>query len=164
MHGTLIATSLRRRCARVLAQIVLPGVVSAGALAATYPLDDSASIVQGGPLPMRWRSAAPGRQSSPAVDGHTRVTLTLNTQRFAGKRGRIYMVLAPQPVRFQVEWTTRGRLAAGRIEPGQRVLVFDDVVPGPTLNETLDVSISADGRELMTAQQLRFTYEIEVAP
>ncbi|HEY6356516.1 MAG TPA: hypothetical protein VIY30_18690 [Burkholderiaceae bacterium] len=132
--------------------------------AAVYALDDSATIVHGGIVAMQWRSATPGPRATPSVDGRTLVSLALNTQRWAGKRGRIYMALAPQPVRCEVRWTTRGMTLPGRIEPGQRVLVFEGIVPGPTLNDTLEVSVSADGRELQLAQRLRFSYEIEVLP
>jgi hypothetical protein len=99
-----------------------------------------------------------------AIDGRTRVSLSLNTRAWAGKHGRIYMLLAPQPVRFEVSWTTRGTLQPGRLEPGQRQLVFDGLVPGPTLTDTLELALSADGRELQAAQQMRFSYEIEVLP
>jgi hypothetical protein len=149
---------------RNAAAAVIVVLCAVAAQAATYPLDDSATIVQGGPLAMRWRSTAPGPQSNAAVDAVTVVNLSLNTQPWAGKRGRVYMRIAPQPVRFQVQWTTRGRLNGGRMESGQRVLIYDGVVPGPSLTDTLEVTVSADGRALVSAQQLRFSYEIEVTP
>lgn len=131
--------------------------------AATYPIDDSASVVQRRTLDMQWRSASPAARGSNTVERHTLVSLSLDTRRWAGQHGRVWMGLAPQPVACVLSWTTGGRLAAGRLEPGQRIAVYDGLVPVVPLTDTLVLLVSADGRELQAAQQVRITYELEVA-
>ena len=129
-----------------------------------FPLDDSATVVQGGSLPMRWRADSAGPRAGTAVDGRTIVDLVLDTRAWIGKPARVYMRLAPGPVRFVVQWTTTGRLMAGRIEPGQRVLVYDGTIAGASLTDRFEVAVTADGRDYAIPQRLRFTYEIEVLP
>lgn len=131
--------------------------------AATYLIDDSASIVHRHELQMRWRAASPGARDGHTVDGGTQVSLSLDTRRWAGKHGRVWMGLAPQPMACVLSWTTGGRLRAGRLEPGQRCAVYDGLVPMAPLTDTLMLQISADGRELQASQQLRITYELELA-
>lgn len=133
------------------------------ARAATYLLDDSASIVHRRELQMQWRATSPGVRGWHTVDGGTRVSLSLDTRRWAGKHGRVWMGLAPQPLACVLSWTSGGRLSAGRLEPGQRSAVYDGLVPVAPLNDTLMLQLSADGRELQASQQLRITYELEVA-
>jgi hypothetical protein len=131
--------------------------------AATYSLDDSASVVQRRMLDMQWRSVSPAGRGSNTVDGRTLVSLSLDTRRWAGRHGRVWMGLAPQPLACVLSWTTGGRLAAGRLEPGQRTAVYDALVPVAPLTDTLVLLVSADGRELQAAQQLHISYELEVA-
>ena len=128
--------------------------------AATFAVDDSASVVSTPVSQLRWRATGTGAQREPAADASTQVRLVLNTQPWAGHRARIYMVLAPQPVRVAVRWATRGVLLPGSLQSGGRALVFDGTVPA-VLQDQLDVTVTADGRELGTPQRLKFTYEIE---
>ena len=134
---------------------------SASVCAAVFTVDDSASSVLGDGK-WRWRSLQFGSPDSMTVDSRFSVHAVLNTQPWVGKPARIYMLLAPQPTRLSLQWTTRGTLLAGRIEPGQRVLVFDGTVTAALLRDQLEIQASADGRELRSAQRLRVSYEIEV--
>jgi hypothetical protein len=89
------------------------------------------------------------------------VSLSLDTRRWAGRHGRVFMVMAPQPLACVLSWTTRGRLQAGRLEPGHRTLVYEGLLPLLPLTDTLTLQVSADGRELQAAQQLHIVYELE---
>jgi hypothetical protein len=162
--SALLERACKRACKGGLASGTVLALAASHASATVYPVDDSATIVHQNSLAMQWRSATPGPRSTPAVDARTVVSLSLNTQRWVGKHGRVFMLLAPQPVRCQVIWTTRGLVLGGRLEPGQRTLVFDGVIPGTVLADTLELSVTADGRELQAAQRLHFSYEIEVQP
>jgi hypothetical protein len=135
-----------------------------GVAAGVYPLDDSATVVHGGALPMGWRADHAGPRAGTTLDGRTTVDVVLDTRAWIGKPARVYMRLAPGPVRFVVQWNTTGRLKAGRIEPGQRVLVYDGTISAAALSDRLEVVVSADGREYAVPQRLRFSYEIEVGP
>lgn len=148
------------RCLRALLLLLLGASPDWGA-AATFVLDDSASVVQQPSVQIKWREAGPGRGASTLADASTRVNLVLNTHPWAGRAARVYMVLAPQPVRVTARWTTRGILLPGQLQSGARTLVFEGVVPA-TLQDLLEVMVSTDGRELGVAQRLRFTYEIEL--
>ena len=126
----------------------------------TFGLDDSGSLVLNPAPQMRWRAPGPGAARDSMADASTQVQLVLNTQPWIGRRARIYMALAPQPVRVTVRWTTQGVLLPGTLQAGRRVLVFEGVVPA-SLRDRLDVTVSADGRELGAAQRMNFSYEIE---
>lgn len=139
--------------------MLLTGTLSA--VAATFPVDDSASVVQQPSVQLKWRERAPGRRATTAADASTRVNLVLNTRPWAGKPAKIFMLLAPQAVRVTASWTTRGTLSPGQVQSGGRTLVFNGVVPA-SLQDLIEVTVTADGRELGTAQRLRFSYEIEV--
>ena len=156
----VLASSLTRRAVLTagLSACLFPSL-----RAATYPIDDSASVVHRPLLDMQWRAPAPGAGASFAVDARTTVGLSLDTRRWAGRHGRVFMALAPQPVRCVLSWTTGGRLAAGRLEPGQRTLVYEGQLPALPLTDTLVLHVTADGRELQAAQQLRIGYDVEVA-
>jgi hypothetical protein len=72
------------------------------------------------------------------------------------------MVLAPtgrQPV--QASWRTQGRLLAGTLQSGARALVFEGRVPGPVLEETIDLALATDGRALVGTESLQFSFELD---
>ena len=129
--------------------------------AATFSVDDSASVVQQPSVQLKWRERAPGARTSTLADATTRVNLVLNTRPWAGKQARVFMVLAPQPVRVTAVWTTRGTLSPGQVQSGSRTLVFAGILPA-SLQDQIDVTVTTDGRELGVAQRLRFSYEVEV--
>jgi hypothetical protein len=129
--------------------------------AATYEIDDSASVVLSPVTPLHWRANGQGAARDSAADALTQVQLVLNTQPWAGRHGRVFMALAPQPVRVKVRWTTRGPMLAGSLQSGQRVLVYDGVLPA-SLRDFLELVVSADGRELNMPQRLNFSYQIDV--
>lgn len=126
-----------------------------------FPLDDSATVVHAPTVAMRWRGDHGGPRSSTLVDGRLTVDLVLDTRAFVGRQARVYMLLAPHPVRFSVQWRTGGTLQPGRIEPGQRVLVYQGPIAAVTLRDRLEVAVSADGREYGVLQRLNVKYEIE---
>lgn len=162
----MVQFSLRmsaRRRARLLlsaATVALAPWTSA-VQAAVFPVDDSASVVQGAQQRMQWRHLGPGRAADNSADVVTSVQLVLNTQPWAGKQGRIFMVLPPQPVRVQVVWRTRGITLPGSMQSGERALIFEGRIPD-AIRDRIDVRVSVDGRELSTAQRLNFSYEIEL--
>jgi hypothetical protein len=157
-----------RRCARhgvrALSAVVIGIALAAPAIAHVYPVDDSATVVVSGPAKMRWRTNVPRGPEAHLVDARGTVQLVLNTGPWAGKPARIYMLLAPQPLRMQVQWNGRGVFLPGRLQPGQRTLVFEGPIPGPMMRDTLDLTVTANGREMASAQRLQFSYEIEVQP
>ena len=138
--------------------------MAAGAAnAATYPVDDAASLPGRSTVSMKWRTAGPARVGGNMLDGATEVTLILNTAPWLGRTGRLYMKLDEPPVGpVQVEWSTQGRLLAGVLTPGARALVYVGPIRARQLTDTLFVKVHADGRRLGSEQQLHFQFEIDV--
>lgn len=137
--------------------------VAAAAHAATFPVDDSASLPREGNVQMEWRSLAPNRAVGNAVDGTMIVTVRLNTAPWLNRNGKIYMTLPEQPIgEVTAEWSTQGRLLPGKVASGNRTLVFAGPIRTPLLEDTIALKISADGRRLASSQRLQFNFEIDV--
>jgi hypothetical protein len=145
------------------AAIVALALAAAGsAAAATYVLDDSASQVFPPNAQWDWE---PGslRTGSNTVYLAAKVIVRIDTSAWAGKTGRIYMVL---PVdaggRVTAEWRTEGRLLHGRLMSGERALVFSGTIPGPILEDRLYVRLSTDARKIVSdTQRLAFHFELD---
>jgi hypothetical protein len=147
----------------LLCALLLWWTPSAAAGWATFAVDDSMSQVQAGATPMRWRHALPSRNEANVLDATLDVRIVLNLSPWVGKPARIYMVMPPLPQSsLSVQWTTAGALLPGRLSGGQRQLVFQGIVPGPRLEDTMRVTASADARDAATPPRVNFTFEIEV--
>ena len=129
---------------------------------ATYAVDDSMSQVQAGAAQFRWRHALPSRDAPNALDANLEVRVVLNVAAWVGSPARIYMLMPPTPQSgLTVQWATAGTLLPGRLSGGQRQLVFQGVIPGVRIEDTMRVTASADARDAVTPQRVRFTFEIE---
>ena len=130
---------------------------------ATFQVDDSMSQVQAGAATLRWRHALPLRNEANLLDATLDVRIVLNLSPWVGKPARIFMVMPQLPQSsLSVQWTTTGTLLPGRLVGGQRQLVFQGVVSGPRLEDTMRVTASADARDAATPPRVNFTFEIEV--
>lgn len=129
----------------------------------TYAVDDSMSQTQGSAAQLRWRQSLPSRSALDLLDATMDVRIVLNVSPWVGQPARIYMVM---PALIQssltVQWSTSGLLSPGRLSSGQRQLVFQGVVPGPRIEDTMRVVAVADARDEATPQRVNFTFEIEV--
>ncbi len=135
----------------------------ATASAATFRVDDSGTRVSSPLIPMRWRTLVPGRGSDNAAEGQTQVALRLNVLPWLNQRGRIYMTLAPAPSgdTIRASWRTQGRLLPGSVQSGGRTVIYEGAMPASTIEETIELTITADGRGLTSPQALQFSFEIE---
>lgn len=131
-------------------------------LAETVRLDDSATQVIPPNAYWEW---APGslRQGINTVHMNLRVEVRIDTRAWAGRQGRIYLVLpvdAGGPV--TAEWTTQGRLLGGRLVSGERALVYAGAIPGPVLEDSLRMHLATDVRRMDTeTQRLAFHFELD---
>jgi hypothetical protein len=153
------------RAAHVLAGALLVAQVLAAApvAAATYRVDDSASIPRESTALLGWRSAVPSRNRDDTLQGTIGVALRLDIGAWNGRTGRIYLVLPEQAIPgVRLKWRTQGRLLSGQAIPGQRVLVFEGSITTPYLEDRLELDIEASGRELLGTQPLGFHFEIDV--
>lgn len=129
---------------------------------ATFPVDDSMSQAQGAAA-LRWRHALPSGTEANLLDATMDVRIVLNLSPWVGKRARIFMVMPTLPQSgLSVQWETKGTLLPGRLAGGQRQLVFQGVVPGARLEDTMRVTATADARDAATPLRVNFTFEIEV--
>jgi hypothetical protein len=132
--------------------------------AATYRLDDSATLPNESAATMRWKSLAPSRTEGNAVEGAIVVTIRLNTAPWLNRNGRIYLVLPEQqqvgPV--TAEWTTQGKLLAGKVLSGNRTAVYAGPIGTSSIEDTITLRVQADGKRLASTQRLQFFFEIDV--
>ncbi|HEY2629616.1 MAG TPA: hypothetical protein VGI57_10840 [Usitatibacter sp.] len=144
------------------ALLVLSLATPAGATT-TYRVDDSLTLPHESNQAMKWRSLAPNRTVGNAVEGTSVITIRLDTAPWMNRMGKIYMALPEQPIgQVTAEWTTQGRLLPGQLISGNRTLVYAGPIKSGTLEDTIALKISADGRRLVSAQRLQFYFEIDV--
>ena len=114
--------------------------------AATFRVDDSASIPQESTARLKWRQLVPGRRPDSTLEGTLAVAVRLNLAPWINRNGRLFLVLPEQPIgTARASWTTQGRLLAGQLVSGQRALVYAGPITTPMLEETLALAIEADG-------------------
>jgi hypothetical protein len=131
--------------------------------ASTVRVDDSGTIVNQPVVAMRWRIPVPSRAQDHNVDANIRVALRLNTAPFLNQPVRLFMGLAPvtgDPV--SATWRTQGRLLPGTVRSGGRTLIYSGVVTASRLEETIDVTLTTDGRNLATTENLQFYFEVDL--
>lgn len=142
------------------------GLGAAGGLAAaTYVVDDSSTIPYEAQAPMRWRNAPGGanRQMTNDIEGGATVNVRLNLQPWQNRNGRIYLALPQQPIGVvNVEWSTQGRMLPGKLQSGERTLVFAGPIRTQFLEDNFVVRVVADGRRVNAMQRLQFHFEIDV--
>jgi len=138
--------------------------VVAPASAATYVVDDTSTIPYETNVTTRWRdSPTGGRQMSNDIEGAATVNLRLNVQPWLNRIGRVYLALPQQPIGVvNVEWSTQGRLLPGKLQSGERTLVYAGPIRTSALEDTFVVRVVADGRRVNAAQRLQFHFEIDV--
>jgi hypothetical protein len=126
-------------------------------------VDDSASQVLDNSVRMKWDSIAPRAGERSTVSGDVGVLVRLDTSPWAGRHGRIYLLLPAQPSgEMTARWTTQGRLLPGLLRSGERALVYSGLLPAGLLEDTLRLALRADGGKLVRAEQLTFSFEVDV--
>lgn len=151
-----------RRAAAFLGLALAAGT----ALAQTHRVDDSASQVLSSTLRLQPADSPARGVLSTRVAGEVEVLVRLDVSPWQGRSGRIYMTLPADAAdaAYAVRWSTRGRLLAGALRPGERALVHAGPLPDALLQDTLRLHIEADGTRLRRAEQLAFSFEIDLDP
>lgn len=131
--------------------------------AATFRVDDTATVPQESTARLKWRQLSPGRRPDNTLEGSLGVAVRLNLAPWINRTARLFLVLPEQPIgSVRVSWTTQGRLLAGQIVSGQRGLVYAGPITTPILEETFALAIEADGDRMASAHRLKFHFEIDV--
>lgn len=137
--------------------------VAPSAAAESHRVDDSGSMVLGSTLRLRPQSPLARGNQAWMVSGETTVLVRLDVSPWTGRRGRIYMLLPDQPGgQIVATWSTQGRLLPGVLRSGERSLVYSGPLPGGLIEDTLRLSVVADGRRMARDEQLAFSFEIDL--
>ena len=155
------ANGRRATCRRTLGILGLL-VLALSARAETVRLDDSLSQVTPPVAEWAWE---PGsiRSGNTRLVMRAKVDVRLDTRKWLGQPARIYMVMPVEGAGLvTAEWETQGRLLGGRLNPGERALVFSGNIPGPWLEDTMRVQLTADSRKMtQTPARLSFHFEMD---
>jgi hypothetical protein len=65
------------------------------------------------------------------------------------------------PGSLELAWQTGGRFISGRVRPGQRALLFQGVVDGPTLLDQMTFTVRVDAADMLDRLEVEPVYEIE---
>lgn len=152
-----------RRSLRIAIAAAALLAVPATLPAATYRVDDSGTQVSNNSVQMRWDSPLPGGAARSGVSGALNVALRLNVAAWRGRIGRIYMTLPASPSGpLSATWSTQGRLLPGSLRAGERTLVYSGLISDSALEDTLRLTLQADGQRLVRAEALNFSFEIDL--
>lgn len=149
------------KASRILAVALLLGAQAAAA--ATHRLDDSGSQVRPPAADWQWVPFT-ARSGHSELQMHVRVNVRIDTRAWAGRQGRIFMVLPHDGGSVvTATWETDGRLLGGRLASGERTLVFSGPLPGALLEDRMRVHLTTDSRlAAITGRRLAFHFELEL--
>jgi hypothetical protein len=148
-----------RRCLAA-ALLVLAG--TAPVAAETFRLDDSMSQVTPPAAEWEWMPFA-ARGADTVLHMNVRVLVRIDTRAWAGRAGRIFMVLPLDPGGpVTATWEARGPLLSGRLVSGERALVYTGAITTPTIEDTLTVRLTTDARlRTVSTRRLAFHFELD---
>jgi hypothetical protein len=156
-----------------ITSLVLLAIAAGTAFAAPVRLDDSASTRNRVDVRPRWQFQGEGlgpERINAMVAEVPNLEVRLNTARFVGRAGRIYLVVPDfvsglrVPTGMRVEWRTRGTLHPGSALPGTRSLVYDGSVTRPMMADYLDFTLFLDARFIDRGLRFEPYFEIELVP
>lgn len=137
-------------------------LAASGARAATLPIDDTGTVTVQPTMNVRWQELSPRLRNGALMEGATQVRVRLNVKPWVGRTGKIYMVLPAQlPGDIIASWTTTGRLLPGRVQSGNRTLVYSGTINSAVLEDTLMLSLTVDGQRMLQTYNLLFRFEID---
>jgi hypothetical protein len=156
-----MSTSLSNPIGRIGCWLGLWALLAGQAWASPHRLDDSQSQVVPPNVQMQWRSIAPG-QGDTGMEAWVRVNARIATGAWLGRSVRVYMVLPrDQSATLEAEWTTQGRLLAGRLVTGERALVWAGVMASEMLEDQLLVRLRAASDWGASSRRLNFHFELD---
>ena len=148
----------------VIAPLSASIFVTAQAIVAptTAILDDRGTLVVAPSLRMRWHQLVPGRGFDNAVLGRRRSASTLRPRRGSvGARESIWRSTEAPGQRSGPTGPLAARFFPGSVISGGRALVFAGVVRSAAISDTLEVTLTTDGRQLTVPAALNFQFQIE---
>lgn len=136
---------------------------SSAAHAGPAVLDDSGSQMLEPSVLLHWKTAVPAHsQADNTLVGTMTIRVRINVAAFQRRSGRIYLVLPAQPPGpLTVSWSTQGKLQPGRLQSGNRALVFAGPITSPFIEDLLTFQFSVDGRLVQHAFPLSYHFELD---
>ncbi len=132
------------------------------AAAAPVRIDDTGTYLSPPHLRMQWREVL-ARGAARQMEAQARLVVRLDARAYAGRSGRIYLVMAQDVAgSIVLQWQGRGLLMAGRIAPGERTLVYQGRIPGPVIEDQWSLLVTADGEWLSDTRRLDCSFELEL--
>jgi hypothetical protein len=152
----------RHTLLRALAALAATLTLAGPALANPHRLEDPGSHTVPPNAQMQWRPLSSRGGSDTGMETWLRVNLRIETAAWAGRSGRVYMVL-PRDETSTVEavWSTQGRLLPGRLISGERALVYAGVLTGPVLEDQITVRLRTGADWASTSRRLNFHFEFD---
>ena len=133
-----------------------------GAGATTLPIDDTGTVTMQPTMNVRWQELSPRLRNGALMEGAIQVRVRLNVKPWVGHTGKIYMVLPAQlPGDITAAWTSTGRLLPGRVQSGNRTLVYSGKINSDVMEDTLLLSLTVDGQRMLQTYNLLFRFEID---
>ena len=131
--------------------------------AKTLPIDDSGSQAIEPSVRLHWKTAAPARSRADNVMlGSTVIRVRINVQPWLRHAGRIYLVLPQQrPGPLTASWTTDGKFLPGRLQSGNRALVYAGRITTPFMEDVLTFQFSVDGSLAQRAFPVSYHFEMD---
>jgi hypothetical protein len=147
---------------RALAVAAIALLAGAAALANPHRLDDSASHTVPPQVQMQWRELPPGTPGAGHMEAWLRVNVRIDTRAWVGRSGRVYMVLPREEAStLEASWTTQGRLLPGRLQSGERALVFAGTIAAPSLEDQFQVRLRSAPDWQGSTRRLNFHFELD---
>jgi hypothetical protein len=132
------------------------------AFAKTTVIDDSGTLPYNAALAMHWQEFAPHGPAGNLMVGVLQLRVRLNVAAFLRHTGRIYLVLpAQQPGAMSASWSTQGRLLPGQVNSGGRTLVYAGPITTPFMEDTVQLTMTVDGRRMLQTYPVNFRFEID---
>lgn len=152
------------RWQRTLACGLLAGLLasaSLGARANPHRLDDTGTYTVPPMVQMQWRERV-GALAASGMEATLRVHVRIDTKRWIGRRGRIYLALARDETQsIEARWTTLGRLQPGSVRSGERTLVWAGSVTAATLEDQLLMTLLSGADWQANTRRLNFQFEFD---
>ncbi|MEN8204713.1 MAG: hypothetical protein ABFS24_01760 [Pseudomonadota bacterium] len=135
-------------------------------------LDDSLSTQQQFDLDLDWKQTRntenlDERELNALTARARRVEIRLNTRRFVGKRGKIFIRL-PINIRgtgdssaLRMSWQTNGLFSNGAITAGNRAKLFEGEITEPVMSDVFDITFDIDARQVYNNLRFQPLFDIE---
>jgi len=145
--------------------------LSAALPASAERLDDSLSTQQQFDLDLRWKRQhntdnLDERELNALTARARRVEIRLNTSRYVGQRGDIFISL-PINIRgtgdstaLRMSWKTNGLFSSGSVTAGNRTKLFAGEITEAVMSDVFDITFDIDARQVYN--NLRFQPEFDI--